>query len=128
MTEIETYNDEKTRKVDGGITNSAGMCQHLIGNSSISSAELGQSGYVRQRDLEFSTTGASRESWSMVSRKRVPRSMRARQLTAADFEATIQNRFCDKQTMTTGFLDPSGGHLNWHPTDQLPSTTEQRSE
>ena len=56
--EIGLYRDEGVIwKVDGDITNSAGnLCLHLVGNlNAFIGAELGKSGYIRQRDLEFST-------------------------------------------------------------------------
>lgn len=55
--EISSYTSEATIwKVDKAIPNSAGnLCLHLVGNlNAYIGAELGQSGYVRQRDLEFS--------------------------------------------------------------------------
>lgn len=55
--EIEAYRDEKTLwKTDKDILNSAGnLCLHLAGNlNTYIGAQLGNSGYVRQRDLEFS--------------------------------------------------------------------------
>ena len=56
-TEIEAYRNEKTLwKTDKDILNSAGnLCLHLAGNlNTYIGAQLGNSGYVRQRDLEFS--------------------------------------------------------------------------
>lgn len=56
-TEIEAYqNEELLWKTDKNILNSAGnLCLHLIGNlNHFFGAVLGNSGYVRQRDLEFS--------------------------------------------------------------------------
>jgi uncharacterized damage-inducible protein DinB len=55
--EIELYrNEEKLWVVDQNISNSAGnLCLHLIGNlKTYIGAELGKTGYIRQRDLEFS--------------------------------------------------------------------------
>ncbi len=55
--EIAAYKSEATIwVVDKGITNSAGnLCLHLIGNlNAYLGAEIGKTGYVRQRDLEFS--------------------------------------------------------------------------
>lgn len=55
--EIESYQDEKNLwKTEGGITNSAGnLALHLIGNlNAFIGTNLGETGYVRQRDLEFS--------------------------------------------------------------------------
>jgi len=56
-TEIELYSNEANLwLIDKSITNSAGnLCLHLVGNlNAYIGAELGQSGYIRQRDLEFS--------------------------------------------------------------------------
>jgi len=56
-TEIELYSNEANLWIiDESITNSAGnLCLHLVGNlNAYVGAELGQSGYIRQRDLEFS--------------------------------------------------------------------------
>jgi uncharacterized damage-inducible protein DinB len=55
--EIESYQDEsKIWYIENGIANSAGnICLHLIGNlNTYIGAEYGKTGYIRQRDLEFS--------------------------------------------------------------------------
>ncbi len=119
-TEIEAYNDESAIwKVDGGITNSAGnLCQHLIGNlKHFIGAELGQSGYVRQRDLEFSTKGASREELIKgIEETRAVVDATLDKLTPADLEADYpKSVFADMQTMTTGyFLIHLATHLGYH--------------
>lgn len=62
--EIEAYSDETNIwKVADGITNSGGnLCLHLIGNlNHFIGANLGKTGYIRQRDLEFSDKGVSRD-------------------------------------------------------------------
>jgi len=56
-TKIKLYSNEANLWLtDKSITNSAGnLCLHLVGNlNAYIGAELGQSGYIRQRDLEFS--------------------------------------------------------------------------
>jgi len=56
-TEIESYTDESNLwRVEKNITNSAGnLCLHLIGNlNTYIGATLGQTGYIRNRDSEFS--------------------------------------------------------------------------
>jgi hypothetical protein len=61
--EIEQYSDEADLwKTSGSIPNSAGnLCQHLCGNlRHFIGAVLGNSGYVRDRDLEFSRGDVSR--------------------------------------------------------------------
>ncbi|MDZ4707449.1 MAG: DUF1572 family protein [Saprospiraceae bacterium] len=55
--EINAYqNQDKIWIIDQGIANSAGnLCLHLIGNlNTYVGAVLGNTGYIRQRDLEFS--------------------------------------------------------------------------
>ncbi|MEO8648135.1 MAG: DinB family protein [Acidobacteriota bacterium] len=55
--EIAAYeNEDAIWKTGGAITNSAGnLCLHLVGNlNAFIAAELGGSGYARDRDLEFS--------------------------------------------------------------------------
>lgn len=55
--EIESYrNEENLWRIDKNISNSAGnLCLHLIGNlKTYIGAELGKTGYIRERDLEFS--------------------------------------------------------------------------
>ena len=55
--EIELYSNENTIwHTEKGIANSAGnLCLHLIGNlNTYIGKELGSTGYVRNRELEFS--------------------------------------------------------------------------
>ncbi|MGG7552255.1 DinB family protein [Chryseobacterium arthrosphaerae] len=56
-TEIEAYQkEENIWKTDKNISNSAGnLCLHLIGNlNHFIGAQLGNTGYIRHRELEFS--------------------------------------------------------------------------
>jgi len=55
--EIASYRNESNLwKVDKSIANSSGnLCLHLVGNlNTYIGAEIGKTGYVRNRDLEFS--------------------------------------------------------------------------
>ncbi len=55
--EIESYQSEESIwKIDKNILNSAGnLCLHLVGNlNTYIGAELGKTGYIRNRELEFS--------------------------------------------------------------------------
>ncbi len=55
--EIESYENENSLWIiDKNISNSAGnLCLHLIGNlNTYIGAEIGKTGYVRNRPLEFS--------------------------------------------------------------------------
>ncbi len=61
--EINLYKDEKTLWIiDKEISNSAGnLCLHLVGNLNYFIGEvLGDSGYKRQKDLEFSLKDISK--------------------------------------------------------------------
>jgi uncharacterized damage-inducible protein DinB len=62
--EIASYKQESDLwRVDKDIANSAGnLCLHLVGNlNTYIGATLGNSGYVRNRDLEFSAKGVAQE-------------------------------------------------------------------
>jgi len=55
--EVEQYrNDKNIWRTENSISNSAGnLCLHLVGNlNTFIGAELGKTGYIRNRDLEFS--------------------------------------------------------------------------
>lgn len=60
--EVELYNNENNLwKVEKNIANSAGnLCLHLIGNlNAYIGKEIGKTGYVRNRELEFSLKNVS---------------------------------------------------------------------
>jgi uncharacterized damage-inducible protein DinB len=62
--EIESYrSEENIWRIEKKIANSAGnLCLHLIGNlNTYIGTVLGNTGYVRNRDLEFSVKDVSRE-------------------------------------------------------------------
>ena len=62
--ELELYrNEENLWKVDRDIINPAGnLCLHLVGNlNTYLGATFGKTGYIRNRDLEFSQKGVSRK-------------------------------------------------------------------
>ena len=117
-TEITSFKDEKKIwEVSGDVKNSAGnLCLHLCGNlQHFIGAVLGNSGYVRNRDAEF-------------SRKDVPiRELVAEiELTAKVVQKTLQelkedtlqktypiNVFGYEMT-TEYFLVHLAGHLNYH--------------
>jgi uncharacterized damage-inducible protein DinB len=64
MTEIGLYKEEAAIwKIEKGISNSAGnLTLHLIGNlNTYIGKELGGTGYVRNRELEFSTRFVKRD-------------------------------------------------------------------
>lgn len=62
--EVQAYtNEDNLWKVAGNISNSGGnLALHLCGNlKHFIGARMGNTGYVRERDKEFSTTGATKE-------------------------------------------------------------------
>ncbi|HEY9046646.1 MAG TPA: DUF1572 family protein [Ohtaekwangia sp.] len=62
--EIASYKQESNLwKVDKDIANPAGnLCLHLVGNlNTYIGATLGNTGYIRNRDLEFSAKGIAKE-------------------------------------------------------------------
>jgi uncharacterized damage-inducible protein DinB len=119
-TELAFYKDEKAIWYTGGsITNSAGnLCLHLIGNlNTYIGATLGDTGYVRQRDLEFSRKNVPRdelitmldEAGRMV--KSTLNSLKDDDLKR-DFPVLV---FADKRITTTEFmLVHMTTHLNYH--------------
>ena len=116
--EIGQYNDESAIwKVDGYVTNSAGnLCLHIIGNlNGFIGSELGNSGYVRQRDLEFSTKETPRaELLKMIDETIAVMDSSLDKVTPEQLEADYPKVvFADK--MTTGyFLIHLATHLNYH--------------
>lgn len=116
--EIESYNDEANLwRVTQGISNAAGnLCLHIVGNlNHFIGAEFGNTGYVRQRDLEFSL-------------KQVPRAQLLQQvdqtihiventlekLSPEDLQKDYQRR-ADEDAMTTEyFLVHLTMHLSYH--------------
>jgi len=64
INEIEQYNNEADIwKIKGQINNSAGnICLHLVGNlKTYIGKELGETNYIRNRELEFSSKNVPRQ-------------------------------------------------------------------
>ncbi len=64
ITEINLYKTEESIwQIKDGISNSAGnLCLHLVGNlNQYIGATLGNTGYIRNRNLEFSTSNIPRK-------------------------------------------------------------------
>ena len=64
ITEIKQYkSDTDIWEIKGQINNSAGnLCLHLVGNlNTYIGRELGQTGYIRNRELEFSSKDVPRQ-------------------------------------------------------------------
>lgn len=124
-TEIESYQNESSIwKTDKNIANSAGnLCLHLVGNlNTFVGTELGNTGYVRNRPLEFSLKDIPRAELieKVIATTAMIDSVLSR-LTYEDLEKEYPLIvFEDK--MTTGYflihlithLDYHLGQINYH--------------
>lgn len=117
-TEIEAYQNEETIwKTDKNISNSAGnLALHLVGNlSHFVGAVLGNSGYVRNRDLEFSLKNIPKtELIQQIEKTTETVTITLENLSAEDLEKEFPGEPLGF-TMTTGyFLIHLFGHLGYH--------------
>lgn len=116
--EIEAYqNEEILWKIDKNIANSAGnLCLHLVGNlSHFFGAILGNSGYVRQRELEFSLKNVPRAQLI----EEVERTLNVvistlDKLSAEDAEKEYPIEPLGYKMTTEHFLIHLIGHLDYH--------------
>lgn len=117
-TEIELYENEADLwTVEGEITNSAGnLCQHLIGNlRHFFGAVLGETGYARDRDSEFSTGGTSREQLLAGADTALADVLSTLdRLSDEDFAKTYPIEVFGKPMTTGFFLVHLATHLNYH--------------
>ena len=115
--ELNNFKNEENlwRKADG-ITNTAGnLALHLIGNLNYHvGSQLGNTGYIRNREQEFNSTGVAREKITSdivnlveVLKSTIPA------LTALQLETIYPLEFYGQKS--TGFyLLHFYGHLNYH--------------
>ncbi|WP_125721548.1 DinB family protein [Flavobacterium ustbae] len=116
--EIESYEFEKQIwAVDKNISNSAGnLCLHLIGNlNTYIGAEIGKTGYIRNRPLEFSLKDIPK--WELVSKiedtiEVINNSLDT--LTEADLEQIYPQIVFEKEMTTGFFLIHLSTHLAYH--------------
>lgn len=116
--EIESYqNENQIWAVAPGISNSAGnLCLHLIGNlNTYIGAELGKTGYVRDRPLEFSLKDIPQselirkiEDTILVVNNALDR------LIEADLELIYPQIVFEKEMTTGFFLVHLSTHLAYH--------------
>ncbi|WBV59329.1 DUF1572 family protein [Chryseobacterium camelliae] len=113
--EIESYQSENSIwKTDKNISNSAGnLCLHLVGNlNHFVGAQLGNSGYIRNRDLEFSLKDVPRaELIEKVEETLTVVISTLDKLSAEDMEKEYPLGY--KMT-TEHFLIHLFGHLSYH--------------
>ena len=116
--EINMYKAESNLwKVEGTITNSAGcLCIHLIGNlNHFIGAILGNSGYIRQRDLEFSIKDIPRsELIAQIKNTTVVIENTLESLTASDLQSAYKLQVFNEVMTTEYFLVHLNTHLSYH--------------
>ena len=116
--ELELYqNEANIWKVDKNIANTAGnLCLHLVGNlNTYIGATLGNTGYVRNRDAEFSLKNVSRKE--LTKKIEATIAMINTVLPAVD-EKTLKDEYpmlvLKEKTSTEYFLVHLAVHLGYH--------------
>ncbi|KFF14264.1 hypothetical protein IW15_02135 [Chryseobacterium soli] len=116
--EIESYqNEDSMWKIDKSITNSAGnLCLHLVGNlNHFVGAILGNSGYVRNRELEFSLKNIPRTELIEKIEGTLDIVIKTLgQLNANDLEKEYPLEALGYKMTTEYFLIHLFGHLSYH--------------
>ena len=116
--EIALYSKEENLwTTSGSISNSAGnLCLHLLGNlNTYIGKEIGKTGYVRNRDLEFSLKHIPRADLvhSIDDTIRIVNTA-LNNLDEADLERPYPVMVFDEQTTTGFFLVHLVTHLTYH--------------
>jgi uncharacterized damage-inducible protein DinB len=116
--EIESYKDESNLwQIENKIANSAGnLCLHLVGNlNAYIGATLGQTGYVRDRDAEFSLKNIPRKE---LVQKIVDTIAVVNKVLPTLSDETIQKEYpllvLKEKTTTEYFLIHLATHLGYH--------------
>ena len=116
--EINLYKDENSLWiVKGGISNSAGnLCLHLIGNlNHFIGAVLGNTGYVRNREKEFSAKNLTRKELNKEIEKIIDVVNKTlNNLSEKDFEADFPLEKHGKIVKTDFMLLHLLTHFNYH--------------
>ncbi len=116
--EIGLYTNEADLwKTNGEITNSAGnLTLHLIGNlKHFIGAELGGSGFLRDRDTEFSAGNVLRdEMLREIDNALSVVTSTLEKLTAEDFDKIYPKEVFGQPITTELFLVHLATHLNYH--------------
>ena len=116
--EIESYKDEKNLWiVNEGISNSAGnLCLHIVGNlNHFIGAELGNTGYVRQKNLEFSLKNVARaEMIKEIDAVLSVVEKTLKTITPSDLEKEYSLHVFNKAMTTEFFLTHLTTHLTYH--------------
>jgi Protein of unknown function (DUF1572) len=116
--EILAYSNENNLwKAEKSIANSGGnLCLHLIGNlNKYIGAEIGRTGYIRHRDLEFSLKNTPRsELVKMIEDTIVVVENGLTALSADDLEKEYPILVFAEKTSTEYFLVHLTVHLGYH--------------
>lgn len=116
--EIEQYTNESSIwKTDKQISNSAGnLCLHLIGNlNHFIGMQLGDTGYVRNRELEFSQKNVPRaELVDMIDKTIAVVTDALNKLTEEDLQEEYPLLVFQEKTSTGFFLVHLAMHLAYH--------------
>lgn len=116
--ELEQYKSEPALwQVEKGIANSAGnLCLHLIGNlNTYIGGELGKTGYVRNRELEFSQKDIPRTQLLAMIDDTIRVIDRALDtVTNAQLEEEYPMLVFEQKTSTGYFLVHLSTHLGYH--------------
>jgi uncharacterized damage-inducible protein DinB len=117
-TEIASFKDEKkVWEISGDIKNSAGnLCLHLCGNlQHFIGAMLGNSGYVRNRDAEFSKKNVPiRELVAEIELTAKAVKLTLGSLSNAKLSEIYPSNIFGEGTTTFMFLIHLATHLNYH--------------
>ena len=116
--EIELYKtDSHIWKIEGSVTNSAGsLCLHLIGNiNHFIGSVLGNTGYVRQRDLEFSLKDVPKsELIKQIEETLLAVERTLKIVTPEDLQKEYQLQVFKEPMTTEYFLVHLSTHLAYH--------------
>ena len=116
--EIEAYKTEKNIwQVEKNIKNSAGnLCLHIIGNLNwYVGAQLGATGYIRHRELEFSSTNIPKDDLLLeIDKTRSVLDNTLDKITSSQLELEYPILVFDKKTTTYYFLIHLTTHLAYH--------------
>jgi uncharacterized damage-inducible protein DinB len=109
--------EENLWRITGGISNPAGnLCLHLVGNlNTYVGANLGGSGYVRNREAEFSLRDVARTHLlDQVTQVRDTVVQTLEQLTDSQLHRPYPEQVLGYEMSTAFFLMHLLGHLNYH--------------
>lgn len=115
--EIQAYQNENNLWVlQGDIRNTAGnLCMHLIGNlKHFIGATLGKTGYIRQREIEFSGKEVRADLIQQIEETKQIVSKTLLQLSTEQLEENFPIRVFDREHSNLHFIMHLSTHLNYH--------------